>query len=396
MQPWRLALFLLLALTPAFAVEPIDLTFSVPIIAIVVVIFLSLTSMLASAISDPRLEAWVKTEIRELVAGVLLIVVIVAFFIGSAGISIAISGQESYIGASVDILDKWIGSYDYAFQDIIRAATRIRSGATFSPFISIPLWYVSLSYSSNPLGGLSIMLTPLNLAAQALSNVVFIAEGLRMLVIFLSITVPKILLPLSFCLRLIPFTRRIGNTMIAISIAGLVFLPFSIILADNLNGTIDVPNPDIGSTDLELLDPGSWAMLIFEPLCESKTIRSILSLTDPLFAIIVCIPVLVWPPAYPGCVEITWNVVYPIIMEVIVLVGAVLLLVWETAFTVAGWAWAQAIYDVIEPFLADVNNLVLLSYLDFILISIVTIAGARSLSTALGGEWYMAGIQRLI
>jgi hypothetical protein len=43
-----------------------------------------------------------------------------------------------------------------------------------------------------------------------------------------------------------------------------------------------------------------------------------------------------------------------------------------------------------------VSNLVLVGYLDFILIGLVTVSGAKSISAALGGEWYMAGIQRLI
>jgi hypothetical protein len=50
----------------------------------------------------------------------------------------------------------------------------------------------------------------------------------------------------------------------------------------------------------------------------------------------------------------------------------------------------------LQPFLRDVSNLVMVIYLDIVFIIMVTIAGARSLSTVLGGEWYMAGIQRLI
>jgi hypothetical protein len=38
----------------------------------------------------------------------------------------------------------------------------------------------------------------------------------------------------------------------------------------------------------------------------------------------------------------------------------------------------------------------MLIYLDVVFIGLITISGARSHSAALGGEWYMAGIQRLI
>lgn len=88
-------LLLLLIFPAAFAIsaEPIDLTFLVPIMAMVVIIFLALMRMLSGVIGDPKLEAWVKTEIRELVAAIILIVVITAFFISSSGITLALTGK---------------------------------------------------------------------------------------------------------------------------------------------------------------------------------------------------------------------------------------------------------------------------------------------------------------
>jgi hypothetical protein len=75
-----------------------------------------------------------------------------------------------------------------------------------------------------------------------------------------------------------------------------------------------------------------------------------------------------------------------------------LLLIWTLYISAFGGGeiYAKGAFDALYPFLKNVNNLVFMGYLDFILIAIVTVTGARSLSTALGGEWYMAGIQRLI
>ena len=238
----RLAFILFLMANLAFAVEPIDLTLAVPLVAVIVAISLAAISMLAVSIGDPRLEAWTKTELRELLAGVILIALITGFFISSNGISIALTGEDNYIEVSTNILDEWLSNYDASFMYIIRAATKIRTAATYSPYMNIPLWYVSISYSTNPLGGVGILLGTMNLTAQGLTNAIFIAEGIRLLVVFMEIAVPTILLPLAFCMRLIPFTRRLGNTMISICIAGMVFLPFSIILADSLNDLINFPD----------------------------------------------------------------------------------------------------------------------------------------------------------
>lgn len=382
-----------------------DLTAAVPIVMVIVVIFIALMSMLASTTADPRLQAWVKTEIRELVAGVLLIFIITTYVLGSGGISVALTGQSDYIDASEDIIDGWIAHYDIAFRDIIRAATIIRSAATYSTYTNIPLWYFSLNYSVNPLGGIAILLGTMNLAAQALTNAIFIAEGIRLLISFLQVTVPPVLLPLAFVLRIIPFTRKLGNTMISICLAAIIFLPFSVILADALNDSIpnpDRPDPHISEGQFNRLDAVSDAMMAFEPFCQSMPIRGLLSLGDVYFALIVCLPLLFIPVAgpglYAGCYNLVKEVVYPLINVVFQLGGALLLMLWEGVYgTESGQqAYVSDVFGVMQPFLRDVNNLVLLGYLDFILIAIVTLAGARSISAALGGEWYMAGIQRLI
>lgn len=403
-----LALLLVIsAASAAVNIQPIDLTFAVPAVAIVVVVFLAISNMMATTTSNPRLQAWAKTELREFFAALVLIVAITAAFVGSTGVSEALTGEQDYVEVAQQVIDSWIDNYDMAFQYIVRAGTRIRTAATYSPYINIPLYWVSISYSSNPIGGASILLISLNIAAQGLANVTFIYEGLRLVVLFMKVTVPQIFLPLAFVVRLIPFTRKAGNTLIALAIAGIVFLPFSIIFADALHDVMDspsnpndgVPTPRIGNLDDLNADP--WAMAFAEPFCESAVIRTMLSLTDPLFAIIVCLPTLLIPVVgtaiFNACKPLVEYVIYPIIQVVFQVLMAVILIAWTAYFAAAGGEdYAEEAFDALYPFLRDVNNVVLMGYLDFVIIALITIAGARGLSTALGGEWYMAGIQRLI
>lgn len=389
--------FLLFLIAPAvFAIDPIDLTFAVPGVAIIVVVMLAIGSMMATAMSNPRLEAWAKTEIREFIAALLLIAIISSAYFSSGGISIALTGQSDYIGASEAALDVWIHNLDVAFEYVFLAASRIRTAATYSPYMNIPLWYVSISYSTNPIGGVGILLGTLNMAAGALTNAIFIGEGIRLLLGFVRATFPTIMLPLAFCLRLIPFTRKAGNTLISISLAGLIFLPFAVMLADSLNGMINYPQP---SMDVSELDANPWAMVAFEGFCEVIPVRVLLQLTDVLFALLVCLPLLLTPwtaALYPVCYNLVKEVVYPIINIIFQVGGSALLIIWEAVFSSGALNYVDQIWAQLYPFFRDVNNLVLVCYLDYILIAIVTIAGARSISAALGGEWYMAGVQRLI
>jgi len=379
-----------------FAVDAVDLKLAVPVVAVMVAILIAAINMLSGMLSNPQLEAWAKTELREYVAALILIAIITGAIMSSSGISVALTGNTDYIGESKTIIGGWIGQFDDSYQQIIRASTKLRIAATYAPYINLAIWYVSINYSTNPLAGVAAFFGPLTLATQGLTNAIFISEGVRMLIAFCSVIVPNALLPLSFCIRLVPFTRKLGNTLIAISIAGYVFLPFSVILVKGLNGAIQVPDPQID--DMEELDANPWAMVGASPFCESEAMRLLWGLTDPLFSLVVCLPFLLIPyvgsALFAACYNIVQYVIYPLVSTLFQWVMAILLIVWE-ATSNAG-EYSDAIFNQLYPFLRDLNNLVLLAYLNFITIGVITMTGARSLSAALGGEWYMAGIQRLI
>lgn len=296
-------------------------------------------------------------------------------------------------------MDNLLRKCDVAYSDIIQASGKIRSAATYAPYMNIPLWFVSINYASNPLAGIALMLNSLNMGAQALTNVIFLDESIKVLLLFSKAVVPPVLLPLSFVLRMIPFTRKVGSTMIALSIAAVVLFPFAVILTGELNKSITVPSPRID--DLGALDANPWSMVVVEPFCETEAVRMLLGLTDPLFSLVVCIPLLLIPIAGPGlfaaCFNLVMYLIYPLIMLIFQVLMSVLVIIWELSLMAGGDVdYAMAVFDQVRPFLGEVNGLVLVSYLDMILIATITIVGARSLSAALGGEAYMAGIQRLI
>jgi len=280
----QIVLALLLILGTAFAQT--DFMVAVPGVAIVVGIFLAAMVMFSNMFANPQMLAWTKSEYREFVAAIILIVIIYAIFISPVGLkplTQAITGEENYIDASVGVIDNMLynetSGYDTAYKYIIRAATKVRIGATYSPWLTIPVWIFSLMYSSSPLAGVSIMLIGLGQATQGLTNVIYLYEALRLLIIFSHATVPTIILPLAFALRIIPFTRRMGNTLIAVSLAAIVLLPLSVIIAGEMNNLIDYPYVVID--DIDDLDAHPWAMELGSIFCGLKPIKVHL-LTDRL------------------------------------------------------------------------------------------------------------------
>jgi hypothetical protein len=57
---------------------------------------------------------------------------------------------------------------------------------------------------------------------------------------------------------------------------------------------------------------------------------------------------------------------------------------------------ASDILGVLRPFLEGINNLMVLIYVDMILIAIITIVATKSVSQALGGEFYLSALERLV
>jgi len=399
-------LILLLLTNLSFAAH-VDFVPIVPMVAIVVSIFLATLTMFSSASANPQLDAWAKTELKELITGVVLVSIISGLFITSVGVSEAITGEEDYIGASIGIVDDMLSNpehgYDRAYSDIIRASAKIRIGASYSPHVTIPIWFFSIMYSTAPLSGINPVFMSLGMATQGLTNVIFLYEGIRLLLVFAQATIPTVILPLAFAIRLIPFTRKVGNTLIAVALAGIMLLPFSVILVGEVNKLIDYPEAKLSGGQLDDLDAKPWAMEFGAVFCALKPIRFIMSLTDYGFAAVVCLPLLIFPPAYPACYTVVSQVVYPILINVIKIVQTAILVAWlvwadfaSSASWGAGASWVNDVFSVIRPFLENVNNLVLTGYIDIILIAIITISGARSISTALGGEWQLPGLERLI
>jgi hypothetical protein len=422
MQFMKILLMSLMFISIA-AAQGADFTPLIPITAVTVVIFLAILNMLGTAIQSPQVNAWVKTELRELLAGVILVVIIMTFFITSRGITSAITGTGDYINASADIIENIITNksvgYDRAFEDVIKSGSKVRVVASYAPYISLPIAFLGISivYSEAPLAGVSPLLSSLAAATQGLANNILLFEAVLLMLKLAQTSIPAVVLPLGLSLRLFPLTRSLGNSVIAVCIAVMVFLPFSVILVNAMHGAIDYPEASLSKWEVLRLDfmldyGGQGALLAGEVLCGFKPFRTILSLNEVGMGLIVCTPLIFIPPFgthFINCFGIPtllglqggWmtGIVYPMITEwtqyiyTFIVMGS---LVATQVQAVAGIGYASRAFDILYPFLTQVNNLIVLGYIDILIMAVVTITGARSVSAALGGELYMAGIQRLI
>ena len=93
-----------------------------------------------------------------------------------------------------------------------------------------------------------------------------------------------------------------------------------------------------------------------------------------------------------ACMKLLVTIIYPI-------VSFGISAAWSASIAPALFGSApnlSSIYKMMSPFLLDINHLVVVTFIEIILISLLTIIGTKSISAALGGEYMLPGVQKLV
>ncbi|MEK6978788.1 MAG: hypothetical protein AABW86_01070 [Candidatus Micrarchaeota archaeon] len=358
-----------------------------PIVAMIMIVILAMLYMASQMFSLPALNAWVKTEIKEFIVGAIVVAIVLGVFFGTTGVVSILTGKDNPEKAAQDAFKPVTSALNEAYHDVIRVSQEMTLLAGYSyNFAALPLFYFNYTDLSAPYSGVGQVLSALSQSASAMSNALMVYLSLSVLMQFFSFA-SLVILPFALSLRIIPFTRQLGSTLIALSIGGYILLPASIIIVGELHSLIEIPKPNL--SDSQISNMHMEIPVGFGAFCESD-MKWFAAFGEIPWGIITCIPAL--PYGFWPCFELVTKVIYPDIMEVFQLVY--------------GWSFyatakfmdvdVGAIYDTIAPFLQEVGNLVVISYVDTILVALLTIITVKGVSTALGGEYFMAGIQRLV
>jgi len=370
-----------------------------PVILLIVVLILVMMNMASTALNMPQLEAWARIEIRELIVSVIIIIAVLAIVEGS-DLAIALS---SYSGSSslLDVAKNSVLDFSRLLEDSYKDAIKVShyitllSGFSFSYPVSF--YYFSTSYMEAPYSAYGSMLTTLYQAMQGLSNSILIYHAIALLLDFFAY-IGLYLLPIAFSLRVIPYTRSVGTTLIALCLAAYIIFPFSVYLTAQLHNSISTASAE----DLRIQSFSSMKLNIpfgFTSICKGW-IKDFTSTPGEVWGVVICTPLcLLSLFGYAACWASCWNYVTTVFYPVAINMGQSLYGMMFLGYTVLGGSAGQKIsliYGVLFPYFNAINNFVMLSYIDVILISTITYVGAKSISAALGGEYYLPGLQRLV
>jgi len=393
---------LLVLLSSSFALSMNDFIIVLPFTVIIMVIVLVAAYMMSQALQNAQLNAWVKTEIREMIVAAILVAIVLAIFTTGTPPNPLIStltGTSNYQNQAINVLDGMIGRANTAFLDDMKAFHLIGLMSGFSTSIAVPVIYFGGYFGSSPYMGFSAFFVFLSQAASGLSGVIFLYTALKVLMNFFQ-AISWQLIWIAFAFRFIPFTRQLGNTLIGFFVGVFLILPLSILLVGDMHSALGagMPSPHITKwSDMEINIPPAASFI-----CDKyagTAIRFILGFFGEIgFALPICIPVAIvtfgagWEP----CMYLMTSIIYPILVIVVSVVWGGIMAAYSFHSNSALIANATAIFNVLQPYMQAVNNLVVLSYVDAIVIMAITYIGAKAISTALGGEYLIPGVQRLV
>jgi len=410
MRPALLLLTLLLV-SPALSaalLDPDAMGIVLGTVIVVVTAMLALTLMFSRSFNSPQLEAWTKNELRELVVAAILLVAVNIIFFGTGNLVGILTGEADHQDVARNFIADTQGTIEEAYRDSMRLFHYLTMRAGFWVYSSTAeFWVMYATFTGGQYSGASVFFGPLQMATQGLTTAWFEYAALGILLDFIT-TASAVLLPVAFIFRFVPFTRRMGNMLIALAIGGAVIFPFSIVLVSQLHDLLGsgMPDPDVNENAFNSLDISDVVAPV-EAVCSIQAIRLLLNLNEVLFSAIACLPVAWFPPAYVACAGSpvgNQSGIMPIVYNILQIIFRTGYAMFFAAEGLLGFIRSNEalglsgadLTDIVYGFLLEVNNFVVLAYMDALVIVIVTYAGIKSVSAALGGEYMMPAISRLV
>ncbi|MBI5222944.1 hypothetical protein HY990_00830 [Candidatus Micrarchaeota archaeon] len=405
-----LLLFFVLALSSLSSASAVDLVNNSHLILgtviVLIIITLALMFMICEPLNMPSLKVWVKSELREVIVAGIICAVCISFFYGSTSVTAVLTGVSDYHQSALSFLGN-LSERSYAgYFNAIKVNQYVTMRSGFSSSFSAGHMYAALSLVQAPYSGYSALNIILNNISNTLAINIVTLEALSVFLDFIIHSSDK-LLYLAFALRFIPFTRSVGSTLIAIILGVYVLFPFALVFlslthsfgapTSNPPNQVLVPTAVVPSSvfnDLSFtLPPGSSF------ICSEPWMRLLVANLGELgFSIPPCLLIALaglpfgYGALFAQCFQVMTQFVYPLLTNV------VLPILWSAVIIPASLMPANvaAVFNSLTSFNAAVVGLVVLTYVDLILVLMITMVGIRSISLALGGEYMIPGVQRLV
>jgi len=183
--------------------------------------------MIGTGFGMPGLIAWCKTELFQITATAIMVVLVVFAITGADEISrgltasgnTAMQDAQDYMQCQGDFM--W-STYQYII--ITTAPVSILYSST------IHIRPLKMGFSLQPAKFLQPIMDNVNIAITMLASATWASKLIYLLLLFAQDTMLKVFLPLGVLFRAFPMTRSIGGAFIAIAIALYIALPAAVLI----------------------------------------------------------------------------------------------------------------------------------------------------------------------
>ncbi len=368
-----------------------DPFFCLPIIVLISVFVIAFGFMLAGILNNPQFDAKVKEEMRVTITGILLLIFVVGIFTSINAFIKTYTGYEDVGTLSGFVLEKFENKTKFLFVEYSTVLTRIGQYAGLSYHVSIPIAVYQVNIGEAPFTGLGSVSSSLHGIGNVLSIFYFALVSLKIVIPFAAWISKDYLLPIAFAFRLMPGTRKIGATLIALALSAAIALPAAVVVVgDLLDSAVSMPHyAAIEMKSMHSRMPDPMRMSVIPPIVCSPAFQAIAQPTDQVYDWAICTPLSWVGVPYPICelvVDFAYNIVFTIaaILQFYQIIGLTF--------------WVDTLAEVFDPlmdfFIPAVVELSTTLTIFLVSITLIVVSAYRSISVALGGEFFMYGFSR--
>jgi hypothetical protein len=414
-----LLLIILMGISISYAVSPpvielpeLGIAF-VLLVGLVSVGIIALLYMLGSSLEMPNLTAMAKENLKELIVGAVIVVLVWSVVIGGDTIVGAIFLQDGApdnipeLGASA--LQPHIDYLETLYLKTTDAYQAVAFYQSFSYFASLGLYYVYVGQGESPYFGAGIVLGSLSNAANTLTVQILTFRLLKVFTYYIAEIFPAFILPIALAFRLFPLTRKMGNTLIAICLGAIFVFPLSMVFVGDIWGD-DLSwkyKTSVESTDFTFDKMGlgsdfmNGILGVVDFVCGNVVMRTILSLGEFFWSLVFALifglfglPYLYGVYFVAGFQWFLW-VLWPLLVTFSQLsIAGTILVIFAIGDNLAGTGVAfNSIPQILLPAVAEATGV---SIVSFFIIAFITFTGIKSISVALGGDYILYGVSRFV
>ncbi|MFA6214355.1 MAG: hypothetical protein WC717_03690 [Candidatus Micrarchaeia archaeon] len=368
--------------------------------------FLGLAYMASQLFSVRVLEAWVKIELGELVKSMLIAVFCVALIASVNGASAFLSGEDGstdVISSAQAFMYRLYGDGKALYTKLAVAYFNIAKVASYSYTAGMadPFGYATVSYSSSPASGMSPLVGEVGQALDSVANFMLLAASQAAFLKFFG-SASIVMLPVGIFLRSFSFTRKLGGTLLAATIAAVVIYPSAILLSREVYGTFSQDLlSDIAKVEVEPAKNPPSAEIVCNPV-QQYFVQSPLPFLGGEIGWWVIVATPICALSGPGFISCMIGM-YQTISYVFGLLKAIFpFIIYTTVFITMELDTTldklmENYYDPLQQFaLPAVAKFSVLSLVAFLIPIIISLSLLRALAAAFGGEAQLYGLSKLV